>query len=66
MPRSTGRGGAGACTTHEHRAQLSLGRTWRITRKLAGIYSRTSETSSPSLRSAPPHSGQHFSLGGWV
>ena len=46
-----------------HFVQLNLGRTWRTTKKLAGTYSSISETSSPSLRSAPPQSGQAVSFG---
>jgi hypothetical protein len=36
----------------------SFGLTWRITLKEAGTYSRTSVTSSPSLRMVPPQLGQ--------
>ena len=39
-------------------AQLSFGRTWRMTLKCSGTYSSTSLTSSPIRRSAPPQSGQ--------
>ena len=58
--------GAGACTITSQPVQLSLGRTWRITLKLAGMYSRISETSSPSFRSVPPHSGQACCAGSCV
>jgi len=57
-PRSITRSGAGACTTHEHLRQLIFGRTWRITKKLAGMYSSISEVSSPSLRNSPLQQGQ--------
>ncbi len=46
--------------------QLSFGRTRRITLKRAGSYSSVSETSSPSLRKAPPQSGQLVSAGSWT
>jgi len=48
------------------RLQLSLGRTWRITKKLAGTYSNISDTSSPSLRNTPPQSGHADSFGSWL
>ena len=63
MPRAIGRLGASACTMQSHFVQLSLVRTWRITTKLAGTYSNTSETSSPNLRSSPWHCGQTVSFG---
>lgn len=64
MPQSTGRSGAGACTTHEQRAQLSLGRRWRITKKLAGMYSNTSGNilAQPAQR-AGAASGCGFPIG---
>jgi hypothetical protein len=34
-----------------HRVRHNLGRTWKMTLKLAGIYSSISETSSPSFDS---------------
>ena len=40
------------------RVQHILGRTWRITLKLAGMYSSISETSSPNFESPPPHAEQ--------
>jgi len=48
----------GASTTRSHFLQANFGRTWRITLKLAGMYSRISATSSPKLRNWPPQSGQ--------
>jgi hypothetical protein len=45
------------------RVQHILGRTWRITLKLAGMYSSISETSSPSFDSPPPHAEQASSAG---
>ena len=47
-PRSITRSGAAACTTQEHFLQLNLGRTWRMTKKLAGTYSNISDESSPN------------------
>ena len=44
-------------------AQLSFGRTCRITLKRAGTYSSSSETSSPSRRNRPPQSVQASSFG---
>jgi hypothetical protein len=41
----------------EQQAQLSFGRTVRITLKLAGTYSSILETSSPKWRNVPPQSG---------
>ena len=61
-----GRFGAGSCTMREQQAQLSFGRTVRITLKRAGTYSSTSETSSPSGRSVPPQSGQASCFGAMV
>ncbi len=43
-----------------HFVQLSLVRTWRITKKLAGTYSSISETSSPSLRNSPRNPDKPF------
>jgi hypothetical protein len=48
MPRLIGRLGAGACTIAVQQPQASVGRTWRMTRKLAGTNSSCSDTSSPS------------------
>src|ERR1700731_36214 len=62
-PRSMVRGGAGAWTTRSHPVQANFGRTWRITLKLAGMYSSISATSSPKLRSASPQSGQQSCSG---
>ncbi len=47
--------GAGTCTMRWQHAQLSFGRTWRITLKRAGTYSSTSDTSSP-IRASPRRS----------
>ena len=55
--------GAGACTTQEHFLQLIFGRTCRMTKKLAGMYSSISETSSPSLRNPPLQHGHLLSAG---
>ena len=46
-----------------HRAQLSFGRTVRITLNRAGTYSKVSETSSPNRPSVPSQSGHLFSFG---
>src|ERR1700691_5726301 len=45
---------AGASTTRSQLVQANFGRTWRMTLKLAGMYSRISATSSPKLRNASP------------
>ena len=63
MPRAIGRLGASACTITSHLLQHSFGRTCRITLKLAGTHSSTSETSSPSLFSSEPHAGQPCAAG---
>src|SRR3954454_11135832 len=47
MPRAIGRPGASACTMASHLVHDILGRTCRITLKLAGIHSSTSDISSP-------------------
>jgi len=47
----------------EQQAQLSFGRTVRITLKRAGTYSSVSHTSSPSIRNVPPQSGHDFLRG---
>ena len=61
-----GRFGASACTIREQPAQLSFGRTVRITLNRAGTYSRVSDTSSPSRRKVPPQSGQASSAGAMI
>jgi len=48
-PFSIGNSGAGAWNTFSHSRQAYLGRTCRITLSLAGIFSSTSVTISPSL-----------------
>ena len=50
----------------EQAAQLSFGRTVRITLKRAGTYSSVSHTSSPSIRNVPPQSGQASCAGAMV
>ncbi|OEZ83171.1 hypothetical protein JAB8_44360 [Janthinobacterium sp. HH106] len=63
MPRAIGRLGAGACTMVSQHLQASFGRVWRITRKLPGIHSSCSATSSPNWHSAPSHVGQTSGCG---
>ena len=63
IPRSISRLGAGACTIASQQEQSSLGRTWLITRQLAGTNFSCSATSSPNLCKPPPQAG-HASLGG--
>ena len=53
-----GRLGAGAWTICWQAVQLNFGRTWRITLNRDGTYSKTSATSSPKARRAPPQAGQ--------
>ena len=53
-----GRLGAAACAMWSQHVHASFGRTWRITRKLAGTYSSCSEMSSPSCFIGPPHAVQ--------
>src|SRR4051794_25978841 len=65
-PRSIGSDGIGDCTMVSHDRQLSFGRTWQITLKLDGTYSRTSRSSCPiRLKVVPPHPGQ-AQVGSWV
>src|SRR5258708_27410665 len=63
MLRSIGRLGASACTMRSQHAQASLGRTYWMTLRLAGTYSKISETSSPRCFSLPPQSGQASCFG---
>lgn len=63
MPRAIGRLGASACTITSHLVQHIFGRTCRITLKLAGTHSSTSETSSLSLFSSAPQAGQPCAAG---
>jgi hypothetical protein len=45
--------------------QASFGRTWRVTWKLPGSYSSTSEMSWPISRRATPHAAQLHPPAGW-
>ena len=63
MPRGIGSSGIGACTIASHLRHEQAGRTWRTTSKRPGMYSSTSVTLSPTLRSSAPPQALHTSAG---
>ena len=64
-PRAIGRLGAGACTMASQQVHAIFGCRWWITRKLTGMSSSRSASSSPNVRRASPQAWQ-ASPGGQV